>query len=76
MRPALVLAVALAACGTARDLDRLKDLNAAGDLAAIADTAVNRRWWAYMRDLMATNPDNSPVRVELREVFHVENRLS
>ncbi len=44
--------------------------------AAIADTAVNRRWWAYMKDLMATNPDNSPVSVKLREVFHIENRLS
>jgi hypothetical protein len=40
MRPALALALLLAACGTARDLDRLKDLNAGGDLAAIAATAV------------------------------------
>jgi len=41
--------------------------------AAIADTAVNRRWWAYMKDLMATNPDNSPVWLEWREVFHLES---
>jgi hypothetical protein len=41
MRPALALALALAACGTARDLDRLKDLNAASDLAAIAAMTVD-----------------------------------
>ncbi|NLH74367.1 MAG: L-rhamnose mutarotase [Verrucomicrobia bacterium] len=39
---------------------------------SIADTEVCRRWWAYMRDIMATNPDNSPVSTELREVFHIE----
>jgi hypothetical protein len=41
MRAALALALLLAGCGTARDLDRLKDLNAAGDLAAIAATPVD-----------------------------------
>lgn len=39
---------------------------------AIARTEVCRRWWAHMRDLMPSNPDNSPVSVELREVFHLE----
>ncbi len=37
---------------------------------AIAETDVCRRWWASMRELMPTNPDNSPVAVELKEVFH------
>lgn len=32
---------------------------------------VMRRWWAYMADLMATNPDNSPVTTPLRRVFHL-----
>ncbi len=40
--------------------------------AAIAETQVCREWWAYMKDLMETNPDNSPVSVELREVFHLQ----
>ncbi|MGI4824169.1 MAG: L-rhamnose mutarotase [Janthinobacterium lividum] len=31
---------------------------------------VMRRWWAYMADLMETNPDNSPVVVPLTRVFH------
>lgn len=41
MRLAIALALLLAACGTAGDLDRLKDLNAAGNLAAIAATKVD-----------------------------------
>ncbi len=37
----------------------------------IADTDVCRRWWAYMKDLMLTNPDDSPVVADLKEVFHL-----
>lgn len=33
---------------------------------------VMQRWWAYMADLMATNPDRSPVAVPLETVFHME----
>jgi L-rhamnose mutarotase len=41
---------------------------------AIADTAVCRRWWQHMRELMPSNPDDSPVSRDLVEVFHVEGR--
>ena len=41
---------------------------------AIAATPVCRRWWAHMRDLMPSNPDQSPVARDLREVFHIERR--
>ena len=37
---------------------------------AIAKTETCQRWWKYMSDLMPTNADNSPVTVELKEVFH------
>jgi L-rhamnose mutarotase len=40
--------------------------------AAIAETEVCQRWWASMKDLMATNEDNSPVAIPLKEVFHLE----
>jgi L-rhamnose mutarotase len=30
-----------------------------------------RRWWDHMADLMAANPDNSPVTVPLVTVFHL-----
>ena len=39
---------------------------------AIAETEPCRRWWAYMKDLMPTNEDDSPVSVELQEVFHID----
>lgn len=31
-----------------------------------------KTWWAYMADIMETNPDNSPVAVSLKEVFHLD----
>ena len=31
-----------------------------------------QRWWAYMADLMDTNPDHSPVSKPLLEVFHID----
>lgn len=40
--------------------------------AAGADTAVNRKWWDFMADIMETNPDNSPVSVDLHPVFHLD----
>ena len=40
--------------------------------ARSADTAICRRWWDYMADIMETNPDNSPVSVDLKRVFTLE----
>lgn len=40
--------------------------------AQAADTPVNRRWWDFMAGLMETNPDKSPVSVDLKPVFHLE----
>ncbi|MCP8967758.1 L-rhamnose mutarotase [Ectobacillus ponti] len=37
-----------------------------------AETAICRKWWDYMGDIMETNPDNSPVVTELVEVFHLD----
>lgn len=38
----------------------------------LASAPIVQRWWAYMADIMETNPDNSPVSVPLREVFHLD----
>ena len=38
----------------------------------IAQTEVCQHWWLHMKDLMDTNPDNSPVATELTEVFHID----
>lgn len=39
--------------------------------AAIADTEICRRWWAYMQELMYTHPDGSPQATDLEEVFYL-----
>jgi L-rhamnose mutarotase len=38
----------------------------------IAKTDCCRRWWSYMKDLMLTNVDDSPISVDLAEVFRLE----
>ena len=38
----------------------------------IAETPSCRRWWTYMKDIMASNPDDSPYAKDLREVFHID----
>lgn len=40
--------------------------------AKSADTAINRKWWDFMADIMETNPDNSPVCIDLKNVFHLD----
>ncbi|MBI5425271.1 MAG: L-rhamnose mutarotase [Opitutae bacterium] len=40
--------------------------------AAIAQTPECGKWWAHMREIMPSNPDNSPISRELREVFHLD----
>jgi L-rhamnose mutarotase len=37
----------------------------------IATTAECRRWWSYMKELMLTNADDSPVAVTLNQVFYL-----
>jgi L-rhamnose mutarotase len=32
---------------------------------------VMQKWWAYMKDIMETNADNSPVSIALQEVFYL-----
>ena len=38
---------------------------------AIAKTPICQKWWAYMGDIMPSNPDKSPVAKEISEVFHL-----
>ena len=39
---------------------------------ASAQTAICRKWWDYMVDIMETNPDNSPVSIDLQPVLHLD----
>ena len=40
--------------------------------AKSADTEICRKWWHIMDDIMETNPDESPVSVDLMKVFYLE----
>ncbi len=40
--------------------------------AQLPDHPLQKKWWAYMSDIMETNPDKSPWRVTLPEVFHMD----
>ena len=40
-------------------------------MASLPDHPVMKRWWAHMADIMATNPDNSPIQHDLVTVFHL-----
>lgn len=39
--------------------------------SSIAETDECKRWWAFMKDIMPSNADNSPVSRDLKEVFHL-----
>ena len=38
----------------------------------LPDHPVVKKWWSYMAPLMETNPDNSPICGNLKQVFHLE----
>jgi L-rhamnose mutarotase len=39
--------------------------------AQIPSHPVIKRWWEYMADIMETNSDNSPVSMDLKDVFYL-----
>lgn len=42
-----------------------------GKLIELSHHPVMKRWWDYMKDMMETNEDKSPVSVPLQEVFYL-----
>ena len=38
----------------------------------LGNNPIVQKWWAYMADIMEANPDNSPVSMELNEVFYLK----
>jgi L-rhamnose mutarotase len=55
----------LFACLTVDDPAHLEELPAC-DLM--------KKWWSYMKDIMQTNEDNSPVYIPLKEMFYLSGR--
>lgn len=37
----------------------------------LPESPVMQKWWAYMKDVMESNEDNSPVSIPLTEVFYL-----
>jgi L-rhamnose mutarotase len=50
-------------------VQKLTDNNTNEDLP---NHPLMKKWWAYMADIMETNPDNSPLTHPLEEVFHTD----
>ncbi len=40
-------------------------------LDVLPDHEVMKRWWAFMRDIMESRPNNEPVQVPLKRVFYL-----
>lgn len=43
-----------------------------GSSQDLGQTEIVQKWWAYMADIMETNPDNSPVTSSLEELFYMD----
>jgi len=41
-------------------------------LTSLPESPVMKKWWAYMKDIMVTNEDASPVSIPLKQVFFME----
>ena len=54
-----------------RDLFAYVEFESEERWASVASTDVCRRWWRHMRELMPSRADDSPVSVDLTEVFHI-----
>lgn len=48
----------------------IQKLSANNTAAELRKTELMQKWWAHMADIMLVNPDNSPIRVPLKQVFH------
>jgi len=46
-------------------------VNDAVQMDKLPEQEVMKRWWAYMKDIIESNPDNSPVSIPLEEVFYL-----
>ena len=50
----------------------VQKLSADNSADTLPERAIVKKWWAYMADIMETNPDDSPVIRELPELFHLD----
>jgi L-rhamnose mutarotase len=50
----------------------VQEVSGDGGSQDLGNNPIVKKWWAYMADIMETNPDNSPVTIPLEEVFYME----
>ena len=50
----------------------VQKISADFDETLLPNHPIVKKWWAFMGDIMETNPDNSPVAIGLKEVFHLD----
>lgn len=43
-----------------------------GGSQELSNNPIVKKWWAFMADIMETNPDNSPISYPLEEVFYMK----
>ena len=53
------------------DLFGVMKVEDAKALDSLPNHPVMKKWWAYMKDIMESNPDNSPLSFPLHEVFRL-----
>ncbi len=51
------------------DLFAYLTIDDAKNLDELPKEPIMIKWWAFMKDIMETNPDHSPVSIPLKEVF-------
>jgi L-rhamnose mutarotase len=56
---------------TTNDLIGVLKVDNAKALDSLPAKDIMQKWWAYMKDIMECNDDNSPVSIPLKEVFHL-----
>lgn len=54
------------------DLFGVMEVDDETKMVALPTHPVMQKWWNYMKDIMETNPDASPVSIPLREVFFLK----
>jgi L-rhamnose mutarotase len=57
---------------TTNDLFAYLTIDDAKKLDLLTNEPIMKKWWSYMKDIMETNEDNSPVAIPLQEVFYLK----
>ena len=53
------------------DLFGVMDVVNQNALDELPSNPIMKKWWTYMKDIMETNEDHSPISIPLKEVFYL-----